>query len=155
MRTPSVAESICNDRESRYLRRRIYDEYTTLIARAKENNYSMEQIMDENLEIRNKPAYKRNHEIIFRYAFELPLKDLSKYADAVTRMTKNNLLFMGPVISSFATMTDADLADVCNLTLLGNLAYVGRKSTQPIISAWALGMFRRVHEVMKPRLHLR
>ncbi len=155
MRSPSVAESVFNNRESRYLRRRIYDEYKTLIERAKLNNYTMDQIMDENLEIRNKPTYKRNHEAILPFAFDMPMKDLSKYADTVTRMTKNNLAFIGPIISTFATLTDPELARACTLTLLGNLAYIGRKSKQPIISAWALGMFKRVYEVMKPRLHLR
>ncbi len=155
MRSPSVAESVFNNRESRYLRRRMYDEYKTLIERAKLNDYSMGQIMDENLEIRKKTTYIRNHEAILPFAFDIPLKDLSKYADAVTRMTKNSIGFMGRVMGVFATMTDSYLSRQCTLTLLGNLAYISRKSKEPMISTWALGMFKRVYEVMKPRLHLR
>jgi hypothetical protein len=148
----TVPESICNDRETRYLRKRIHSDYTNLIKRAKDNGYSMEQILENVLEIRNKPTYKQNHAAVFPYAFAMPLKVLSKYADAVTRMTKNNLAFVGPVVSTFATMTDADLARTCTLTLLGNLAYITRKSEQQFIVHWALGMFSRLHEILKGRL---
>lgn len=147
----SVAESICNDRITLYLRRRLYNEYKSLIARAKAESYSLEQVVSETLDIRNNPTYRRNHESILPYAFEIPLKDLSKYADAVTRVTKNNLHFTGQVISTFATMTDKELLRVFSLTFLGNLAYLSRKSKEPIITTWALGMFRRAHEVMKSR----
>jgi len=149
---PSVADSVCNDRETKYLRKRIHYDYTSLIKRAKSNDYSMEQILEESLEIKSKPAYKQNHAVVFPYAFAMPLKTLSKYADAVTRMTKNNLAFVGPVVSTFATMTDADLARTCTLTLLGNLAYITRKSEQQFIVHWALGMFSRLHEILKGRL---
>ncbi len=112
----------------------------------------MEKILEESLEIKHKPAYKQNHAAVFPYAFAMPLKTLSKYADAVTRITKNNLAFIGPVVSTFATMTDAELARGCNLTMLGNLAYISRKSEHPFIVHWALGMFSRLHEILKGRL---
>ena len=148
----TVPESICNDRETRYLRKRIHSDYTNLIKRAKDNDYSMEQILEESLEIKHKPAYKQNHAVVFPYAFAMQLKTLSKYADTVTRITKNNLVFMGPIVSTFATMTDAELARTCTLTLLGNLAYITRKSEHQFIIHWALGMFSRLHEILKGRL---
>lgn len=149
---PTVAESICNDRETRYLRKQIHYDYTSIIKRAKDNSYTMEQILEEVLQIRNKPAYKQNHAAVFPYAFAMPLKVLSKYADAVTRLTKNNLVFIGPVVSTFASMTDAELARACNLTMLGNLAYVSRKSEHPFVVNWSLRMFHRIHEILKGRL---
>ncbi len=112
----------------------------------------MDEILEKSLEIRNTSAYKRNHASVFPYAFAMPLEVLSKYADAVTRLTKNNLVFLGPVISTFASMTDADLARVCSLTMLGNLAYISRKSEHTFIVSWALRMFKRIHTVMKDQL---
>ncbi len=148
---PSVAESICNDHETKNLRKRIHYDYTSLIKRAKRNGYSLDKIIDESAEIRNKPAYKKNHEAIFPYAFEMQLGILSKYADAVTRITKNNMEFLAPIMVQFSTMTDPVLARNANLTMLGNLAYVSRKSQHPLIVEWALRMITRLHDITHPR----
>jgi hypothetical protein len=146
---PSVAESIYNDRETKYLRKRIHYDYTSLIKRAKDNGYSLDKIIDESLEIRAKPSYKRNHEALFKYAFEMPFNTLSKYADAVTRITKNNLEFIAPVMVQFSTMTDRELVRQSNLTILANLAYISRKSNHALVVEWALRMIARLHEITK------
>lgn len=146
---PSVAEGIYNDRETKYLRKRIHYDYTSLIKRAKSNGYSFDKIIDESSQIRSKPTYRQNHEAIFKYAFEMPFVILSKYADAVTRITKNNLQFVAPIMVQFSTMTDRELARNCTLTMLGNLAYISRKSTHSLVVDWALRMIVRLHEITK------
>jgi hypothetical protein len=148
---PSVAESIYNARETKYLRKRIHYDYTSLIKRAKANGYSADKIIDESAEIRSKPAYKRNHAAVFPYAFEMPFHILSKYADAVTRVTKNNMGFIAPIMVHFSTMTDTKLAQNASLTMLGNLAYISRKSEYPLVVEWALRMIARLHEITHHR----
>jgi hypothetical protein len=99
---PSVAESIYNARETKYLRKHIYYDYTSLIKRAKANDYSPDRLIEESAEIRSKSVYKKNHAAILPYAYEMPFHILSKYADAVTRVTKNNMAFLAPIMVQFS-----------------------------------------------------
>jgi hypothetical protein len=142
---PNRAEQIIMSRDAIYIRRRLKYDYKVLCRRARDERLPIENIIREGSRISNITRYVKHFEDMHPVMFNMKLRTLASYADAITRLNIKNAQFFYHLAVVMATITDDELTSWNSITPAGNLAYIIIKSPHAGISKWASRMLKRFY----------
>jgi len=139
------AEQIIMSRDAIYIRRRLKYDYKVLCRRARDQHLPIENVIRESSRISNITRYASHFKTMSPVMFNMKLRTLASYADAITRLNIKNVQFFYHLAVVVGTLTDDELMSGASITVAGNFAYLAIKSPHRSISNWGIRMLKRIY----------